>query len=283
MRPAKVFSVMNRKGGVGKTTTAITLAHGLGRLIGSPGPEVLIIDLDPQGNVASSLGVNLYDDDHTLTEVVLGQIPAEEAIISAKRDTSNVWLIPADDSLTEAKVNILSQDFAQSFSKQLAGARIKKEFKPQSPFTLQKWLGHLAKTFSYIILDCPPSLDFMQEAIYYFTDLAIVPVKPDYLGTRGTAQHTADIIQAQEDGSAISIECFVPTFYRSREIVANMQLDDLIRYYGRDKVSAPIPQVVAFEQATAAGGQTILDYAPDSPAALAYMELANRIWRKYRV
>jgi chromosome partitioning protein len=269
----RIFAVVNRKGGVGKTTTAVTLAHGLARKLNGNG-HALIVDLDPQGNVASSLG--FIDFDYTVADLLEGKASLESCCFELGLDNESregLWVVPADDDLqytkeqvlVEAGINSVMQSRRRGQQAQLKPDLIKRRF-----------MG--SEVFDFIILDCPPSLDILRDDVYSFADAAIVPVKPDYLGAAGTAQHTDDIREAQKHGLEIEIAQLVPTFYRQREILANQMLDSLRRKYGQSKVGEPIPQAVILERASAAG-KTIFEYAPESAAALAYQELVDSIWK----
>ncbi|MDX1613080.1 MAG: ParA family protein [Candidatus Promineifilaceae bacterium] len=274
---AKIYAVVNRKGGVGKTTTAVTLAHGLARRIEGQG-HVLIVDLDPQGNVATSLGLAPNGED--VAQVLTGSLPVEQAILTADRQQGggparpNLWVLPASDALADAKLTLVANAALSSVLDQFGGRATK------AVPTDQLLSTHLAKavaTFDYIILDCPPSLDMLGTAIYHFADEAIVPVKVDYLGVGGAARHTQNIIAAQAQGIQIRVGHIVPTFVRAREVLARQMMKALIESYGKSRVAVPIPQSVVVEQAPASGGLTVFEYAPDSVPAQAYRRLVEKV------
>jgi chromosome partitioning protein len=264
---AKVLAVANRKGGVGKTTTAITLAHGLA-LKDHP---TLLIDLDAQGNVATSLGLR-PNGHETLSALLLEKARVEDCVFPADRSKMdgparpNLYLIASDDTLGIAKDHIMRESYDEY---RLTGRDGMNEL-------FIDRLGKAMNVFHYIILDCPPTIDSLSRAVYSFADEAIVPVKVDFLGATGTRHHTDDIIKTQEEGIAIHIGAVVPTFVRAREILARQVLASLIKRYGRSVVSKPVPQSVVVEQAPAAGGLTIFEYAPESNAAKAYQFLVDR-------
>jgi len=276
-KKAKIYAVVNRKGGVGKTTTAVTLGHGLAKLLEGRG-HVLIVDLDPQGNVATSLG--LRTDGHDIAGVLTGEVPVEEAVIHADRSRNggparpNLWVLPASDALADAKLTLVANAALNSVLDQFGGRTVKAVPTDQ---LLQTYLAKAVATFDYIILDCPPSLDMLGTAIYHFADEAVVPVKVDYLGVGGAARHTQDIIEAQAEGIDIRVGVIVPTFVRAREVLARQMLDALIDSYGKSRVAVPIPQSVVVEQAPAAGGLTVFEYAPDSVPAKAYWRLVEKV------
>jgi chromosome partitioning protein len=277
-KKAKIFAVVNRKGGVGKTTTAVTLAHGLALMTEGRG-HVLLVDLDPQGNVATSLGLSI--NGHDIAGVLTGQVPVEGAILSADRADAggpsrpNLWVLPASDTLADAKLTLVTNAALSSVLDQFGGRKVK------AVPTNQLLQTHLAKavgTFDYIVLDCPPSLDMLGTAVYHFADEAIVPVKVDYLGVGGTARHTQDIIKAQAKGIDIRVGVIVPTFVRAREVLARQMMQALIDSYGKSRVAVPIPQSVVIEQAPAAGGLTLFEYAADSIPSKAYWRLVEKVY-----
>lgn len=276
---AKKYAVMNRKGGVGKTTTTVTVAFGLAQKLGSNG-NVLIVDLDPQGNVASSL--RLVPREATMADLLLGDADIADCIVPVGERRPNLFVIPADDSLADAKVDLMADEVANDFKARL-GSKRRKSSRPLIKELLEHRLAKADQAFDYILIDCPPSLDMLAEAVYQFSDAAIVPVKPDYLGTTGTRQHTEEIVRMQSEGIKISIEWLLPTFFRNREILARQMLESLVRRYGANRVAVPIPQAASVEQAPAAGGMTILEYDPESPAAKAYDHFIGRIYAKATV
>lgn len=172
----RVLAVANRKGGVGKTTTAITLAHGLARRIEAAGGRVLLVDFDPQGNVATSL--KLESREHDLADLLLDRCTFRDCIISADRagdgfPRPNLFVIPSSDSLAEAKSELMIRSA-------IGGRRA-----TQIEDVLDEKLGFVRQLFDYTIIDCPPTLDIFSDAVYKLADEAIVPVKTDFLGRLG--------------------------------------------------------------------------------------------------
>ena len=279
---AEIYAVVNRKGGVGKTTTAVTLAHGLSLKLREEGEEghVLIIDLDPQGNCAMSLGIDPRDI--CVSQLLMGERDLQDSILSADLSARggparpNLYLIPATDQLADAKAELVANAAVQGVMQQLSRRRGQQAVGISD--ILEAQLADAKQVFSYIILDCPPTLDLLQEAVYRFADAAIVPVKVDYLGAAGAAQHTQGILDAQADGIDISIKMVVPTFVRERQILARQMLQTLQETYGKNRVALPIPTSVKVEEAPAAGGLTVFEYAPDSKPAQAYWHLVERIY-----
>ncbi|GJM41099.1 MAG: chromosome partitioning protein ParA [Ardenticatenaceae bacterium] len=294
-RQDKVLAVVNRKGGVAKTTTAINLAHGLSRkLMRRVAPKdldsitdptnlfqyqdtnyyllghVLLIDFDPQGHCARGLGIDTGKAD--IGDVLLEQRHITEAVVSADRTAEgfprpNLWILPASDNLEHAKDILRAQAFAMPSTKNYGIVRI-----------LEERLEVALERFTYIVLDCPPALDTFTQAVYQFADSAIVPVKPDYFSMAGTGQHISSIFEAQTRGIDIRIHTIVPTLNVARQKLDQRMVDELKELHG-DKVSQPIPRSQAVAEAPAYQ-QTIFEYDARflNPATIAYQALVDRVY-----
>ncbi len=290
-----VLAVVNRKGGVAKTTTAINLSHGLSRkLMRRVAPEdiekiedkkslfrfrdryyylaghVLLIDFDPQGHCARGLGVEPGKAD--IGDVLLGQNHISEAVISADRSNDgcprpNLWVLPASDNLEKAKDILRSQNDPVLTTKNHGLLRV-----------LDDRLRLALERFNYIIMDCPPALDAFTQAVYQFADAAIVPVKPDYFSMAGTGQHISNIFEAQLRGIDIKIHTIVPTFNVQRQKLDQHILEELEQSHG-NIVSKPIPRSQAVAEAPSFQ-QTIFEYDPRflNPATIAYQDLVDRVY-----
>lgn len=276
----RVIAVMNRKGGVGKTTTAISLAHGLAlKLEGGGRGHVLLVDLDPQGNCATALGLQPGAAD--IANLIAGTGSLKENVIRADRSEGggparpNLFLIPASDALADARQR-LTTEYALEMVASLTGGG-----KAPAPIdeVLNNRLGQARQVFRYIIIDCPPSLSSLRNAVYKFADSVMVPVKVDYLGAAGAATHTNNVIDAQAAGININVGWVVPTFVRSRQRLARQVLASLRQRYGPAHVTEPIPSSVKLEEAPAVGGGlTIFEYADDSAPAIAYRAVVDQVY-----
>jgi chromosome partitioning protein len=277
-----VLAIVNQKGGVGKTTTAVNLAHGLAlRLRGGNGAagqqpaRVLLLDMDPQGNCAAALGVD--PGGRCISDLLAGRTSPRDAIVpDTPREQGGtgrpgLFLIPATERLVEVTEELLIRDF-QSFrrGKQEGGGM---------DDVLNERLGGLRNAFAYIVIDCPPSLGSLTTAVYRFADKAVVPVRTAMLDAAGAAQHTAMINELQADGLEINVSLILPTFFEPRQVLARQVYQDLVAKYGRSRVAVPIIQSVIVQQAQAAGGSTLFEYPPaaDSPATAAYGRLVERV------
>jgi chromosome partitioning protein len=273
-----VLSIVNQKGGVGKTTTAIHLAHGLAiQLTQNGGGRVLLVEIDPQGNCATALGITtkgqciseILTSSRSFKDVIIPDTPKEKGGTGRR----GLFLIPATDRLVGATEELLIRDF-QSHRRRRDASSIDE--------ILSDRMGNLKRAFDFIIIDCPPSLGSLTEAVYDFSDKAIVPVRTAMLDASGAAQHTHMINELQQSGLQISVSLILPTFYDSRQILARKVLQELALKYGRSRIALPIPQSVLVQQAQATGGQTLFEYEPanDKEPTKAYTKLAERVYNE---
>lgn len=278
MANAKVFTVENRKGGVSKTTTAVTVAAGLAERIRTNGGRVLLVDLDAQGDASRALGIE--PNGRCISYVLTGEGTIKDNIKGADRQLTggphrpNLFILPASDRLRTAKEELLA-GIASSVAARIATRTYDPKKSDDITTVLNNRLEVARQLFDYIIVDCPPTLDILQEAVHEFADYAIVPVKMDFLGTSATGRHTGNILADQDKGIDIKIFAVLPTFVDARLTLTKAMMEQLTKKYGR-LVCKPVPPTIKVAEATAEG-KTIMEYLPDSAAAEAYRYLIDRV------
>ncbi len=291
-----VFTVENRKGGCGKTTTAVTIATELAaRLAENSQDRVLLIDLDPQGDAARALGVDAQD--RCVSHILDGTGTFRDNIVPASPngnyERGELYVLPSSDRLSDVKARLIGEP-ATKYAAEIAAQAVLAGFSgkgKQSSFTVdpgaarreaidlfQERLADLKKLFRYIILDCPPTLDIFQQAVHEFADYAVVPVKMEYLSTSATGRHTDNILADQASGINIRIAAIVPTFVDPRLLIVRETYNELLQKYGR-AVMKPVARTTRIEQATQ-DGLTIIEADPKSRAAKAYHYLVDKLMEK---
>ncbi len=250
----KIISVSNQKGGVGKTTTTVNLAAYLAE----KGKKVLIIDFDPQGNAGFGIGVNAEEIDTTIYEVLIGEIPVENAVFQT--EVEGLYLIPSNIHLSGAQVDLLDSE--------------------GSEFILKKALSELRESFHYILVDCPPSLGLLTLNSLVAADSVMIPLQCEYYALEGLSQLLRIISMVQEKlNPSLEVEGVVLTMYDSRTNLANQVVND-VREYFKDKVyNTIIPRNVRLSEAPSFGKPISL-YDRSSAGSITYEKLAEEVINK---
>jgi len=245
----RTIAVANQKGGVGKTTTSVTLAHGLALR----GHDVLLIDLDPQGHCASALGrepepgvFRLLVADHALKDVV--------------RTTGrpHLTLLPGDKRTATAQVVLLAE------------GRLSRDL-------LLTILRPVARTgLAFCVIDASPSVSGLQEAALYAADLLVIPTACDYLAAQGVTGMLSALKTVNSEGGGCRLLGILPTFYDDQTKETKATLARMVAVLGEDVVLPPIHRATVLREC-AAKGKTILEYAPEGRAAKEYGELISRV------
>ena len=254
---AKVISIANQKGGVGKTTTSINLAAALGK----EGKKTLLIDLDSQGNATTGLGYNNGDFSHDIYEVMIGYCPVEEAIIKTK--FKNLSLIPSTINLAGIDVEFIKSMLEEP------------DFKQNEQ--LKTRIASVKENYDYIIIDCQPSLGIPTMNALVASDSVIIPVQCEYYALDGITLLLNSIIMVQSKMNPDLKICGVLLTMLDGRTNIGLDVIEEVRKYFKSKVfNTIIPRLVRLVEAPS-HGKPISDYDPTSRATLAYQNLAKEV------
>ncbi|HYZ13908.1 MAG TPA: AAA family ATPase [Actinomycetota bacterium] len=251
----RVIAVANQKGGVGKSTTAVSLGAALAEL----GHKVLVVDLDPQGNASTGLGIRHDARQVTVYDVLAAEAPIDGAIVETPIE--NLFAIPSTIDLAGAEIELVSQ-----FSREL---RLRKAIEPlkQSDFT-------------YILLDCPPSLGLLTVNALGAAEELIVPIQCEYYALEGLGQLLRNVRLVQQNvNSRLRLTGIVMTMYDPRTKLSDQVVQEVRRYFGERMYDTIIPRTVRLSEAPGFG-LPITEYDPRSRGAQSYRELAAEVAAK---
>lgn len=245
----KIISIVNQKGGVGKTTTAINLSNALGE----NRKKVLLVDIDPQGNSTSGLGFNKKELERSSYHLLMGLSEAEEIIKKTK--FKNLYLLPADMNLAGAELELVDTQNRES--------RLK--------IGLEKIKGD----FDFIFLDCPPSLGLITLNALTVSDSFLVPIQCEYYALEGLSQLMTTVRTVRKlYNPSLDIEGVLLTMYDSRLNLTRMVVEEVKRFFPKKVFSTVIPRNVRLSEAPSFG-LPICEYDKFSTGAQAYMNLAT--------
>ncbi len=247
----KRIAVMNQKGGVGKTTTAVNLAACLAE----SGKRVLLVDADAQGNATSGIGVDKEQVKVSVYDILINQTPTRKAIVPSK--VKGLDVIAATISLAGAEVELVTI--------------------PQREERMRSALLQVADRYDYMLIDCPPSLGLMTVNVLVAADSVLIPIQAEYYALEGVAQLLSTIRSvAQEWNPRLGVEGVLLTMYDGRTNLA-LQVADEVKKYFRDKVyRTMIPRNVRLSEAPSYG-EPIIMYDPRSKGAEVYRRLAQEV------
>lgn len=253
----KIIALINQKGGVGKTTTSINLAASLGLL----NKKVLLVDLDPQCNSSTGLGVYKSDYKYNIYDAITGEVPIKQTIYKTK--FKNLDIIPS--SLDLAGLDSILMEKAKNepgFSK---GGQLKLV------------LRQIHHEYDFIIIDCPPSLGLLTTNALTAVDSVIIPVQCEYFALEGVTQLLNSIILAQRKlNPKLDIEGVLLTMLDSRTNLGFEVVEDIRRFFKERVYDTIIPRLVKISESPS-HGKPIIEYDPGSKGAIAYLNLAKEV------
>ncbi|MCS7204238.1 MAG: AAA family ATPase [Leptospiraceae bacterium] len=245
---AYIIAIANQKGGVGKTTSTINISSYLGRI----GKNILIVDMDPQGNSSSGLGIEVHKLERTIYEVLINEISIYECILTTKE--MNVSILPANMNLAGLEIDLLESE---------------NKYK-----SLKNLLNQVREKYDYILIDCPPNLGILTINALCAADGVLIPLQTEYYALEGITQLIKVIrrVQISLNPSLILVGVLL-TMFDQRTNLSKMVVDD-VRNHFKDKVfDVIIPRNVKLSEAPSFG-KSIFTYAPDSLGAEAYEKAA---------
>lgn len=253
----KVITIANQKGGVGKTTTAINLATALAAI----GERVLVIDVDPQGNASTGLGIERDDRTVSAYEVLLGEAPISEAAIATA--VPGLSIVPSTMDLLGIEMEIAT-----------ASDRV---------FRLRNALSQPdTRRFTYVIIDCPPSLNLLTLNAMAAAHSVLVPLQCEFFALEGLSQLLKTVEQIRGSvNPGLAIQGIVLTMYDGRNNLANQVVDDVRAYMGDAVYNTVIPRNVRLSEAPSYGKPAIL-YDLQCAGSQAYLNLASEVIQRER-
>ena len=259
MSRPRIITVANQKGGVGKTTTAINLATALAAI----GEKVLIVDLDPQGNASTGLGIDRRDRTVSSYDVLTGALPLEDATIATA--VPGLWIVPSTLDLLGIEMEI-----ANTADRVL---RLKNAVNASA----RRGIG-----FTYVLIDCPPSLNLLTLNSMAAADSVLVPLQCEFFALEGLSQLLETVHQVRASiNPDLEIQGIVLTMFDGRNNLANQVVEDVRAHMGEKVYETVIPRNVRVSEAPSYGKPAIL-YDLKCSGSQAYLQLASEVIRRER-
>ena len=248
---ARIISVANQKGGVGKTTTTVNLGASLAFV----GKKILIVDSDAQGNATSGMGIRKPDVTHDIYDVLVNEVPIQDAIYPTSRE--NLDIVPATLQLAGAEIELTSMMARES--------------------RLKMALNEVKDQYDFILIDCPPSLGHLTINAFTASDSILIPVQCEYYALEGLSQllNTVRLVQ-KHFNPELEIEGVLLTMYDARTNLGAEVVEEVRRYFQEKVYDTIIPRNIRLSEAPS-HGMSIIDYDIRSKGAEVYQALAKEV------
>ncbi|MDF1477715.1 ParA family protein [Leifsonia sp. H3M29-4] len=255
----RVFTIANQKGGVGKTTTTVNLAAALARA----GARVLVIDLDPQGNASTALGVEHRSETVSVYDVIINDEPMA-GVVQKSPEFEALYCVPATIHLAGAEIELVSL--------------VAREQRLRT--ALDQFLGASDELFHYVFIDCPPSLGLLTINAFVAAREVLIPIQCEYYALEGLSQLLTNIQLIERHlNPRLRVSTILLTMYDSRTNLANQVAADVREHFPKETLDTLIPRSVRISEAPSYG-QSVISYDEASPGSLSYLEAAAEIARR---
>ncbi len=255
----RVFTVANQKGGVGKTTTAVNLAAALAQ----SGARVLVIDLDPQGNASTALGVEHRSDTPSVYDVIINDAPVRD-VVQHSPEFPGLWCVPATIHLAGAEIELVSL--------------VAREQRLRT--ALDAYLSELEERFHYVFIDCPPSLGLLTINAFVAAREVLIPIQCEYYALEGLSQLLNNIKLIERHlNPKLTVSTILLTMYDGRTNLANQVVEEVREHFPDQTLQALIPRSVRISEAPSYG-QSVISYDTNSPGSVSYLEAAAEIAKR---
>ncbi len=255
-RPAgpRIIAIANQKGGVGKTTTTINLATALAAV----GRKVLLIDMDPQGNASTGLGIERADRETNTYHLIIGEATLRE--VAVKTAIPGLNIVPSGMDLTGAEIELVG-----------VGRR---------EFRLRKALAGMADDFDYVLIDCPPALGLLTINALVAAQAVLVPLQCEFFALEGISYLVKTIERVRQAfNPTLELQGIVLTMFDKRNNLSGMVADDVRQYFGDKVYKTMIPRNVRVSEAPS-HGRPVLIYDMHCPGSQAYLHLAGEVLKR---
>ncbi|WP_307807411.1 ParA family protein [Naasia sp. SYSU D00948] len=255
----RIFTVANQKGGVGKTTTAVNLSAALAR----HGARVLVIDLDPQGNASTALGVEHRAETPSVYDVIVGETPMAE-VVQQSPEFPELYCVPATIHLAGAEIELVSL--------------VAREQRLRSALT--EFLSTASPRYDYVFIDCPPSLGLLTINAFVAAREVLIPIQCEYYALEGLSQLLRNIELIERHlNPKLRVSTILLTMFDGRTNLAQQVAQDVREHFPAETLGTVIPRSVRISEAPSYG-QSVITYDTNSPGSLSYLEAAAEIARR---
>ena len=253
-KDTQIVAIINQKGGVGKSTTAINLGAALGELK----KKVLIVDFDPQGNTTSGFGIEKDELENDIYDVLMRDADIDNAIY--RTSVPNVYVLPATIQLAGAEIELVSAIARESM--------------------LKSKLDPIVEEFDYVFIDCPPSLGLLTINALVASKKLLIPIQCEYYALEGVTKllESMRMVKSRLNGD-LDVYGVVMTMYDSRTTLSKQVVDEVQNYFGNLMFKTLIPRNIKLSEAPS-HGMPVTQYAPTSKGSVAYTKLAKEVIRR---